>query len=190
MGFLIAAFIVLFLLLLLSVPLIVDVRARAGLRGAILHARVIWLGLIPIPVKLRLHLFSKPYFTLRFGKIRVSLLKQNKRKRRRRPLRGVRLLRLDTRTTVGIADEPDKAVLSAGTVAVLLSMLTTRVAESGSARAAIGDSTMLRLTLRARAIVFPAKLLSGILAPKRIARSRSANNTRKSKEKRTDDASC
>jgi hypothetical protein len=190
MGFLIAAFIVLFLILLLSMPLIVDARMRIGLRGAIIHARIYVFGLIPISVKLRLHLFSKPYFTLRFGKKRVFLLKKKKQTRKRRPVRGVRLLRLDTRTTVGIADEPDKAVLSAGSAAVLLSMLTTRVAESGSARAAIGEPSMLRLSARARAIVYPLKLLGGLLAPMCIARRGSANNSRKSNEKRTEHASC
>lgn len=190
MWILVVLFILLFLLLLLSMPLIVDARARLGLRGAAVRARVYLLGLIPIPLKLRLHLFSRPYFTLQFGKKRVFLLKRHAQKRRRRPIRGVHVLRLDTKTAVGIAGEPDKAVLSAGTLAVLLSMLTTRVAETGSARAAIAESPMLRLSLRARAIVFPPKLLSGFLVPKRIARRGSANNTRKSNEKRTNDASC
>jgi len=190
MGFLIAAFIVLFLILLLSMPLIVDARARIGLRGAIIRARIYVFGLIPIPVKLRLHLFSKPYFTLRFGKKRVFLLKKKKQTRKRRPIRGVRLLRLDTRTTVGIREEPAKAVLCAGTAAVLFSMLTTRVAESGSARAAIGEPSMIRISARVRTIVYPHKLLFGFVSGSRIAPRKSANNTRKTNEKRTKHASC
>ena len=50
MGILIALFILLFLLLLLSMPILVRVRARLGVRGAVVHARLYLLGLIPVPV--------------------------------------------------------------------------------------------------------------------------------------------
>ena len=128
MGILIALFVLLFLLLLLSMPLIVEARAGVSLRGAVVHGRVFFLGLIPIPVRLKLHFFSKPYFTLTFGKKRVSLLQKGGRPQ----LSGVRILRLDTKTTVGIEGEPAQAVLIAGAVAVLLSMLIPRVSESGT----------------------------------------------------------
>lgn len=189
MWILIVLFVLLFLLLLLSLPLIVEARGRTGLRGAAIRARIFLFGLIPIPLKLRLHLLEPPYFTLQFGKKRVFLLKK-KRTRTRIPPAGVRILRLDAKTTVGIEGAPAAAVTAAGTVSVLLAMLIPRIAEGGSVHAAMCASPMLRITLRADAIVFPAELVSGILRDRRIARRKAANNSRKSNEKRTNYASC
>ena len=185
MGILIALFVLLFLLLLLSMPLIVEARAGVSLRGAVVHGRVFFLGLIPILVRLKLHFFSKPYFTLAFGKKSVSLLQKGGRPQ----LSGVRILRLDTKTTVGIEGEPAQAVLIAGAVAVLLSMLIPRVSESGSARANLSKSSMFRIAVSARGIVQPVLLLFGILR-QRITRRKAANNTGKIHEKRTTYASC
>ena len=187
MWILIVLFVLLFLLLLLSMPLIVEGRGRIGARGAIVHARIFLLGLIPIPLRLRLYLFCDPYFTLQIGKKRIGLFAKRKRKRTR--VAGVRLLRLDTRTTVGVDGEPAAAVLLAGTVAVLLSMLTTRVAEGGSARAAFCETPMVRISLSTQAIVQPLPLALGIVRG-RIARRKTAKNTCKSNEKRTTYASC
>lgn len=186
MGILIALFVLLFLLLLLSMPLIVEARAGISLRGAVVHGRVFFFGLIPIPVRLKLHFFSAPYFTLAFGKKRVSLLKKGGAP----PLAGVRVLRLDTKTTVGIEGEPAQAVLIAGAVAVLLSMLIPRVSESGSAHANLSKSSMFRIAVSARGIVQPVPLGCGIVRARRIARRKAANNTRKTKEKRTTYAPC
>ncbi len=188
MGILIVLFMVLFLILLLSMPLIVEARARIGVRGAVVHGRVWLLGLVPIPVRLRIYLFEQPYFTLGIGKKRVFLL-QKQRKQQKPPIAGVRLLRLGTRTTVGVEGEPAQAVLLAGTLAVLLAMLTTRVAESGSAGAALAKTSLFRITAGAQAIVSPPQLLFSI-ARRRIARRKAVNNTRKLKEKRTSYASC
>ncbi len=188
MWILIVLFVLLFLLLLLSMPLIVEARTRVCVRGAVVHARVYLLGLIPIPLRFRLYLLEHPYFTLCFGKKQVRLFKKRK-KRAKTPVAGVRLLRLDTRTAVGVEGEPAVSVLLAGTVAVVLSMLTTRVAESGSATAALSGRSLLRITANARAIVFPAALLSGIVRG-RIKRRGAAKNTCKTNEKRTTYASC
>lgn len=187
MWILIVLFALLFLLLLLSMPLIVEGRGRVGARGAVVHARVYLFGLIPIPLRLRLYLFCDPYFTLMIGKKRIGLFE--KRKRRRPRIAGVRLLRLDTRTAVGVDGEPAAAVLLAGTVAVLLSMLTTRVAEGGSARAALCETPMIRISLSAQAIVQPVPLALAIVRG-RIAQQKTAKNTRKTNEKRTMYASC
>ena len=186
MWILIVLFALLFLLLLLSMPLIVEARGRIGARGAVLHAKIFVLGLIPIPLRLKLYLLQDPYFTLMIGKKRIGLIEKRMRKRPR--IAGVRLLRLDTRTTVGVDGEPAAAVLLAGTVAVLLSMLTTRVAESGSAKAALCATPMVRFSLSAQAIVQPVPLALGIVRG-RIAQRKSAKNTRKSNEKRTTYAS-
>ncbi len=188
MWILIVMFVLLFLLLLLSMPLIVEARGRGGVRGAVVHARVYVFGLIPIPVRLRLYLLQSPYFTLKIGKKQILLLKKHPKRKTTR-IAGVRLLRLDTRTTVGVDGEPAAAVMLAGTVAVLLSMLTTRVAERGSARAALCEAPMVRISASARAIVQPFPLALGI-ARGRIARRKAVNNTRKSNEKRTTYASC
>ena len=188
MGILIALFVLLFLLLLLSMPLIVEARVSLSLRGAVVRARVYLLGLIPIPVRLRLHLFSAPYFSLKIGQKTIPLLKKRAGKQRTR-LEGVRLLRIDTKTTVGIKGEPAQAVLLSGTIAVLFSMLIPRVAESGSARAALSANSAFRISARARAIVEPFRLLFG-MARARIARRKAAYNTRNIKEKRTTYASC
>ena len=187
MWILIVLFVFLFLLLLLSMPLIVEGRARVGARGAVVHAKIFLFGLIPIPLRLRLYLLSEPYFTLEIGKQRIALF--HKRTRRKTRIAGVRLLRLDTKTTVGVDGEPAAAVLFAGTVAVLLSMLTTRVAESGPARAALCETPMVRISASAQAIVQPVPLALGIVRG-RIAQRKTVKNTRKTNEKRTTYASC
>lgn len=188
MWILIVLFILLFLLLLLSMPLIVEARARASVRGAVVHARVYVLGLIPITVRLRIHLFSEPYFCLCIGKKRIPLIRKRGQKKVG-GISGVRILRLDTKTTVGIADEPAGAVRIAGSAAVLLGMLTTRFAERGSARAGLSRTSLLRVSARATAIVFPPALFAGIVRG-RITQRKAANNSRKSHEKRTEYASC
>ena len=188
MWILIVLFVLLFLLLLLSMPLIVEARARIGVRGAVVHARVYALGLLPIPVRLRLYLLHTPYFTLKIGKKQIRLLQKKKKPKRTRPA-GIRILRLDTRTTVGVENEPATAVQLAGTVAVLLSMLTTRVAESGSAKARLCETSLVRIAAGMRAIVQPVPLAIGIVRG-RITRRKAANNTGKSNEKRKTYASC
>ena len=182
MWILIVLFVLLFLLLLLSMPLIVEANARVGLRGAIVRAKIYLLGLIPIPVKLRLRLFAPPYFTLQFGKKRIFLF-QKKRRGKLIP-DGVRILRLAAKTTVGIEGEPAAAVLTGGAISVLLAMLIPRTAESGSVRAALCERSMLRFTVHAEAIAEPAKLLFGILRNRRIERRKAVNTTGKIHEKR------
>ena len=73
MWILIVLFVLLFLLLLVSMPLIVEARGRIGARGAVVHTKIYALGLIPIPVRLRLYLLQSPYFTLKIGKNRIGL---------------------------------------------------------------------------------------------------------------------
>lgn len=186
MWILIVLFVLLFLLLLLSGPLIVEARARASVCGVVVHARIYLLGLIPIPARLRIHLLSEPFFCLCIGKKRVPLLKKRRGKSGR--VSGVRVLRLDTRTTVGIAEEPAKAVWAAGSAAVVLGMLTTRLAEGGSSRAALSKIPMLRVSIRVCALVFPIELLFGLVCG-RIAKRKAANNSRIPNEKRTTYAS-
>ena len=189
MWILIVLFVLLFLVLLLSMPLIVETTARAGLRGAVIRAKVYVLGLIPIPLKLRVFLFQTPYFTLEFGKKRVFLLRKRRKPKRLLP-EGVRIVRLFIKTTVGIRGEPAAAVTAAGSISVLLAMLIPRIAESGSVRAALCGSPMLRMTLDGRAIVFPAALLRGVLRDRRIAKRKAADNSGKTNEKRKNYASC
>lgn len=183
MWILIVLFVLLFLLLLLSMPLIVEARARVGLRGAIVRARIYLLGLIPIPVRLRVYLFEFPYFTVQIGKKRRFLL-QNKRRRGMLIPEDVRILRLSAKTTVGIEDEPAAAVLAGGTISVLLAMLITRAAESGSVRTALCERSMLRFTLEAKTIVFLTKFICRILRDRCIGRLKPANNNGKTNEKR------
>lgn len=173
MALLIVVFLLLFLLLLLSMPLIVEARIRLGVRGAVVRAKVYVLGLFPIPLRMTVHLFSKPYFTLRIGKKQLPLFGGKRPGRELGLLKGTRFLRLDSKTTVGIEDDPAHAVLLAGTGAVLLSMLTTRFFESGSASAALSSASTVRWTLSIRTIVFSAEALFGVLSHK-------ANNTAKS----------
>lgn len=188
MGILIVLFVALFLVLLLSAPLIAEARASVSLRGAIIFGRIFLFGLIPIPIRLRIHLFSAPYFTFEIGKKQISLLKKQKDRRKKR-LQGIRVLQLDTKTTVGIENEPARSVMIAGTIAVVLSMLISRIAENGSARAALSKSTMFRIAVWGRGIVQPVPLLAGILR-ERISKRKAANNTCKINEKRTTYASC
>ena len=188
MVFLIVLSVLLLLLLLASLPLTVEARARIGLRGAIVRAKIRFLGWIPIPLRLRLNLFAPPYFSIRFGRKRIFLLRK-KKKRGKLPKDGVRILRLDAKTTVGIEGEPAAAVLAAGAISVLLSTLIPTVAEDGAVRAGLSGSPMLRMSLRARAAIRPPELLFGILRDRRIARRKAANTIGKSSEKRTNDAS-
>ncbi len=185
MIWLILLFVLLLLLLILSMPIVVEAQLRIGVRGAVLRSRAWLLGLIPIPIRLRVHLLSEPYFTLVFGKKRVSLLQKNRNTGLGGILEGVRVLRLDTKTTVGIAGEPAQSVAVAGTIAVLLSMLIPCVAESGSAQAALSGSSMLRILVKTSALLFPLKTLFGFRRAKRIAKRKAANNIPESKEKRT-----
>ena len=190
MIWLVLLFLLLFLLLLLSMPLIVEARARIGVRGAAVRVKVYVLGMIPIPLKLAIHLLSKPYFTLEIGKKRVPLLKRKRSGGEIGILKGVRLLRVDSKTTVGITDDPARAVLLSGTGAVLLSMLTTRFAESGSAEARLSREPMMRWTFAIRTLVSPPDALVGFWRARRIARRKAANNSPKSNEKRVNHASC
>lgn len=190
MAVLIVLFILVFLLLLASMPLIVEARARAGLRGAVVHGKLFLLGLMPIPIRLRIRFFSAPYFTLQYRKKNLFLLKKRRKKRGKRPIFGVRILRLDARVTVGIDGEPAQAVLTSGSLAVALSMLIPRIAEGGSAKAVLSKYPMLRLSIGLKAIVSPMELLFGILRDRRIAKRKAANNIGESKEKRTTYASC
>lgn len=185
MWILIVLFFLLFLLLILSMPIVVEAKLRIGVRGAVLHSKVWLLGLIPIPIRLRVHLLSEPYFTLVFGKKRVFLLQKNRNPGLGGILEGVRVLRLDTKTTVGIAGEPAQSVAVAGTIAVLLSMLIPCVAENGSAQAGLSASSMLRILVKTSALLFPLKMLFGFRRAKRIAKRKAANNISESKEKRT-----
>ena len=121
------------------------------------------------------------------GKKRIGLFERRKRAKTR--IEGIRLLRLYTRTTVGIAGEPAAAVQLAGSAAVLFAMLTTRIAESGSASAGLSETTLFRITAKAQALVQPLPLALGI-ARGRIARRKAANNTGKTNEKRAAYASC
>ena len=189
MWILIVLFVLLFLLLLLSMPLIVEARGRVGVCGAVVHAKIWLFGLIPIPLRWKIYLLEKPCFTLRIGKKQAPLLQRQMQAGKPR-IEGVRLLKLDTRTTVGVEGEPAAAVLLAGTVAVLLSMLTTRVAQSGSARAGLCEAPLVRISMTAQAIVFPLPLLRSIAKRRRISRRKAANKTRKTNEKRTSYASC
>ena len=188
MTVLIVLFVLLFLLLFLSMPLTLEVRIRVGFRAAAVRAKLYVLGLIPIPVRLRVHLFSEPYFTLQIGKKEVPLFKQKPRGGELGILKGVRLLWLSTVTTVGIADDPARAVLTAGTIATLLAMLTARYAESGRALARPTETSMLRLSVSASALLFPAEMLAGFWCAWRIAKKKAANTIRK-QEKRNQYAS-
>lgn len=190
MFWLILLFVILLLLLILSMPLIVEVRMRIGVRGAAARAKIWLLGLIPIPVRLRVHLLSDPYFTLIFGKKRIFLLQKKKSGGGAGIREGVRVLRLDTKTTVGIEDEPAQAVVAAGTIAVLLSMLIPRVAESGSARASLSKTSMLRIRAEGTLLLNPVRMAAGFWRERRIAKQKDANNSPEFKEKRTEYASC
>ncbi len=189
MWILIALFILLFLVLLLSMPLLVEARLRFGLRGAVLHATVYVLGLIPVPVRLRIRLFSKPAFTVQIGRKRASLF-MKKRSGAEGIAEGIDLRRLHIAVTVGVADAPAEATVLAGTLGVLFTMLVPMLAQTGGVRVGTAKTPLLRLTVEGFAIVQPVKAISGYLRRRRIARAKAANNIGKTKEKRTEYASC
>ena len=184
MAFLIVLFVLLFLLLLLSMPLILEARMRVGLRGTVVRGTLYVFGLIPIPLRLLIHLFSEPYFTLMFGKKAIPLFKQKPKGGELGLLQGVRLLQLGTVTTVGIAGDPAHSVLAAGTIATVLTMLTARYAESGTAKARPAETSMIRIRLHVSALLFPLEMAVGFVRARRIARRKAANNNRKANEKR------
>lgn len=189
MVFLVALFILLFLILLLSMPLIVEARARIGLRGAVVHARVYVMGLVPVPLRFRINLLCAPYFTLRFGKKRASLL-------RRKPngaegiTEGLRIRNLRVSVTLGVRDDPARSIWCAGVCGVLLSMLIPRVSETGTVRVRAAKDAVLRFSVQGSAVLLPFDALRGIWRARRIARAKAADNSVKPKEKRTDYASC
>ena len=163
MGFLIVVFVFLFMLLLLNTPLILDARIRLGLRGAPVRASLYVFGLIPIPIRFTVRLFSEPYFTLQIGKKEIPLLTKKRKGGEIGLLQGVRLLWLETVTTVGITDDPARAVICAGSIATALSMLTSRYAESGAAKARPSDRSMIRIAIRVEALLFPLEMLTGFV---------------------------
>jgi hypothetical protein len=188
MWVLIVLFVLLFLVLLVSMPLIVEARARIGVRGAIVHAKIYVLGLILIPLRMRVCLLSRPYFSLCIGKRRTSLLKQNK-SGAEGIAKGVRIRKLNASVSLGIRDDPARATWYAGILGVALSMLIPRIAEAGTVRVHAAKVPMIRLSLSGSAVVLPVDALNGVRRARRIARAENANNTRKSKEKRTEYAS-
>ena len=188
MGILIALFILLFLLLLLSMPILVRVRARLGVRGAVVHARLYLLGLIPVPIRLRVYLLQKPYFTLCIGKKRIRLGSRSGGAGGAH--KGVRAERLCVSVTVGVRDDPAGATVLAGTLGVLFSMLVPAIAGSVTVAVHPIRRPMLRLSLDAFLIAQPPVMIAGVLHKKRIARAKDANNRRIPKEKRTEYASC
>lgn len=176
MWMLIVAFVLLFLLLLLSMPLLVEARVRIGLRGAVVRGRVYVLGLIPIPLRLSLRLFSEPYFTLQIGKRTASLLKPAK------PgtsgvRNGIRISRLYTVITIGIEDDPARSTVLSGLVGVVFSMLIPIFAEMGGVRVRPAKRSMVRLSFRIGAIVMPLDAAIGFWRERRIAQAKAANNS-------------
>lgn len=184
MWILIVAFCLLFLILLLSMPLIVEARVRVGLRAACVRAKVYLFGLIPIPIRLAVRLFSEPYFTLQIGKKRVSLLNKPQ-KGTRGILDGVHILRFYTVVTAGIADDPASSTVISGSIGVALSMLIPLFAALGGVRVRPAKTSMVRLSFRVGALVQPVEALAGFWRERRIARAKAGNNSRKLREKRT-----
>ncbi len=184
MWILIVAFVLLFLILLLSMPLIVEARVRIGLRGAIVRGKLYLLGLIPIPVRLTVRLFSEPCFTLQIGKKRISLLSRPQ-SGTRGITDGVRLLHLYTVVTAGVEGDPAVSTVLSGLFGVLLSMLIPLLAEMGGVRVRPAKQSMVRLSFSLGALVQPVDALIGFWRERRIARAKAANNSRKPKEKRT-----
>ena len=189
MWFFIVLFIVLFLILLLSMPLIVEARMRFGLRGAAVHAKVYVLGLIPIPVRLRIRLLSAPYFTLCFGRKRTSLF-QRPKSGAEGILEGMHIRNLRIAVTLGVRDDPARATWYAGVLGVAFTMLIPRVAETGSVKVCSAKDSVFRLSLACSALVQPLEALRGFHRSRRIARANAANNSRKPEEKRNEYASC
>lgn len=190
MMVLIVLFVLLFLVLLLSTPLILEARARLGLRGAAIRAKLWLFGLIPVPLKLSVSLFSEPYFTLQFGRKRIPLLRRRRTGGEAGLLRGVTLVRAETVTTVGVAGDPADSVLLSGAIAVLLSMLTAYFAQSGTAKARYAHTSMLRIRLDVHARLVPLEMLIGLWKARRIAQAKAANNSPEINEKRNEYASC
>ena len=123
-----------------------------------------------------------------FSKKKIPLLTQKQTGGELGILKGVRLLWVDTVTTVGITDDPARAVICAGSIAAALSMLTARYAESGAAKARPSHQSMLRIAVGVEAMLFPLEMLIGFVRARRIARRKAANNIRK-QEKRNSYAS-
>ncbi len=189
MWILIVLFVLLFLILLLSMPLLLEARVRVGVRGAIVHATVYVFGLIPIPLRLRIRLFSEPFFTLHFGKKQTSLL-QRPKSGIKGIRKGVTIRNLRVAVTVGVTDDPARSTVYAGTLGVLLSMLLPCVAETGGVRVHAAKFATIRLAAKGKAILQPPAMAIGFWRARRIARAKAANNSVKPKEKRNEYASC
>ena len=190
MAVLTVLFVLLLILMLLAGPFILEARVRLSLRGAVVRAKLFVFGLIPIPVKLTVRLFSEPYFSLCIGSRTIPLLKRKRIGGEIGLLKGVRLIRLDSTVTAGIEDDPARAVLASGSLAVLLNLLTARIAESGRADARLSSRSAIRLSFRLCALLYPPEMLCGFVRARRIARRKAANNSRKTSEKRRNHASC
>lgn len=185
MVWLLVLFVLLFLLLLLAVPIVVTVRVRAGVRGAAVRATAWLFGLIPIPIRLRIALFSKPYFTLCYKRKRAPLLQKRAPSAWDGVWDGVRILRTDSVLTVGVRDDPAHSVLLLGLGVVALSCLTPRISEQGTVSGKPSfAASMARLTLNGMALVLPLKCLWGVVRAWRIMRTNPAKTTDTIQEKR------
>lgn len=148
----------LFLLLLLSVPIVVTATARVSPKGAVIFVRFHLFGAIPVPFRVRVHLFSEPYLSVRILRRTYPLLSAS-------PMpapdpRAWRLERVDLGVTLGIEGDNARTVETLGLLCGVFSMLLPRLCRKGRVlpRPAFG-SAVFRLTAEVVGLIFPIYLL-------------------------------
>ncbi len=148
----------LLLLLLLSVPIVVTATARVSPKGAVIFVRFHLFGALPIPFRVRVHLLSEPYLSVRIMRRIYPLLSKDPP-----PApdpRTWQLERIDLKVTLGIEGDNARTVETLGLLCGVFSMLLPRLCRKGRVlpRPAF-DSAVFRLTAEIVGLVYPIYLL-------------------------------
>lgn len=186
MVVLIILFALIFLLLVLSMPVIVTAYGRFSVRGGVVRIRLLLFGVLPIPLKLRVRLLSPPYLTFRFWKKEHPLLSN-------RPIapidtRVMRLERFDVGVTLGISEDPANTVRSLGLLHGVLSLLLPYAAPRVRVESHPSfTDDVFRVTVHMIGLVYPLFLLLG---QTRITERERADTVPKFHEKRYSHVPC
>ncbi|MBR3271878.1 MAG: hypothetical protein IKI59_08125 [Clostridia bacterium] len=149
-----ALFALLLLVLLLSVPVVVTATARLSPKGGVVFVRFHLFGAIPVPFRLRLHLLSEPYLSIRVLGRTYPLLSPNPPPAPNP--RAWQIERIDLKVTLGIEGDNARTVETLGLLCGVFSMLLPRVCRRGrvTPRPAF-DCAVFRLSAELVGLLYP-----------------------------------
>ncbi|MCL2696026.1 MAG: hypothetical protein FWE69_06850 [Clostridiales bacterium] len=116
---LITLWILLFLLLLASLPIRVRIWTELSFRGGRIHAQIRLFGFLKIPLTFTLHLFSDPHFTLFWRGRTFPLLCAKPKTKKPSIVPDITIDQLHLTYILGIADDAATTVWALGSLQVL-----------------------------------------------------------------------